>query len=145
MQDRAETAMPLFSLFSGGTAHGCTEDDDYDVDDVEVLQLVSLIDSRRRPEGSSGARCKTTGARAEARAVGTTQPLAPEVSFGHLGHQAAGSGGRIDPPHDRKKTICLGVLLLICALRVIWAWVSEIPEQARQSCKAICRRDKAGR
>ena len=88
MQDRAETAMPLFSLFSGGTAHGCTEDDDYDVDDVEVLQLVSLIDSRRRPEGSSGARCKTTGARAEARAVGTTQPLAPEVSFGHLGHQA---------------------------------------------------------
>ena len=86
MQDRAETAMPLFSLFSGGTAHGCTEDDDYDVDDVEVLQLVSLIDSRRRPEGSSGARCKTTGARAEARAVGTTQPLAPEVSFGHLGH-----------------------------------------------------------
>ena len=87
MQDRAETAMPLFSLFSGGTAHGCTEDDDYDVDDVEVLQLVSLIDSRRRPEGSSGARCKTTGARAEARAVGTTQPLAPEVSFGHLGHE----------------------------------------------------------
>ena len=88
MQDRAETAMPLFSLFSGGTAHGCTEDDDYDydVDDVRVLQLVSLIDSRCRPEGSSGARCKTTGARAEA-AVGTTQPLAPEVSFGHLGHR----------------------------------------------------------
>ena len=78
MQDRAETAMPLFSLFSGGTAHGCTEDDDYDVDDVEVLKLVSLIDSRRRPEGSSGARCKTTGARAEARAVGTTQPLDPK-------------------------------------------------------------------
>ena len=88
MQDRAETAVTLsLSLFCG-TAHGCTEDDDddYDADDVEVLQLVSLIDSRCRPEGSSGARCKTTGARAEA-AVGTTQPLAPEVSFGHLGHQ----------------------------------------------------------
>ena len=60
------------------------------VDDVEgdegVLQLISLIDSRCRPEGSGGARCKTTGARAEARAVGTTQPLAPEESFGHLGH-----------------------------------------------------------
>ena len=87
MQDRAENSDASFSLFSGGTAHGCTEDDDYDVDDVEVLQLVSLIDSRRRPEGSSGARCKTTGARAESRAVGTTQPLAPEVSFGHLGHR----------------------------------------------------------
>ena len=49
--------------------------------------MISLIDSRCRPEGSSGARCKTTGARAEARAVGTTQPLAPEVPFGHLGHQ----------------------------------------------------------
>ena len=49
-------------LLSGGTAHGCIEDGDYDdgVDDAandEVLQLISLIDSRRRPEGSSGARC----------------------------------------------------------------------------------------
>ena len=87
MQDRAETATSL-SLFSRGTAHGCTEDDDYDDydDDVKVLQLISLIDSWCRPEDSSGARCKTTGARAEARAAGTTQPLAPEVSFGHLGH-----------------------------------------------------------
>ena len=53
------------SFFSGGTAHGCTEDDDY-VDDVKgvekVLHLISLIDSRCRPEGSSGARHKTTGA-----------------------------------------------------------------------------------
>ena len=70
---------------SGGTAHGCIEDGDYDdgadgVADDEVLQLISLIDSRCRPEGPSGARYKTTGARAEARAVGTTQPLAPEVS-----------------------------------------------------------------
>ena len=76
-------------LFSSGTAHGCTEDDDH-VDnaegDEEVLQLISLIDSRYRPESSSGARCKTTGARAEARVVGTTQPLAPDVSFGHSGH-----------------------------------------------------------
>ena len=72
------------SIYSGGTAHGFTEEDD-DVDDVEgdeeVLQLISLIDSRCRPEGFSEARCKTTGARAEARAVGTTQPLAPEVSL----------------------------------------------------------------
>ena len=69
------------SLLSGGIAHGCIEDGDYDdyADDVEVLQLISLIDSRCRPDGSSGARCKATGARAEARAVGTTQPLAPEV------------------------------------------------------------------
>ena len=72
------------SLFSGGTALGCTEDAGYADDgegDEEVLQLISLIDSRCRPEGSSGARCKTTGARAEARAVGTIQPLAPEVTF----------------------------------------------------------------
>ena len=101
MQDRAETAMPLFSLFSGGTAHGCTEDDDYDVDDVEVLQLVSLIDSRRRPEGSSGARCKTTGARAEARAVGTTQPLAPEVSLRTSGPLRPHSRYRMDSMLDR--------------------------------------------
>ena len=83
-------------LLSGGTARGCIEDEDCDggVDDVEddeVLQLISLIDSRCRPEGSSGARYKTTGARAEARAVGTTQPVAPEVSFGHLGHSFAGA------------------------------------------------------
>ena len=74
------------SLFSGGTAHGCTGDGDY-VDDVEggeeVPQFISLIDSRCRQEGYSGERCKTTGARAGVRAVGTTQPLAPEVSFGH--------------------------------------------------------------
>ena len=78
------------SLLSGGTAHGCIEDGDYDdyVDDAEVLQLISLIESRCRSEGSSGARCKATGARAETREAGTTQPLAPEVSFGHLGHQA---------------------------------------------------------
>ena len=82
----------FLSLFSGGTARGCTEDDDY-VDyvkgDEEVLLLISLIDSRWRPECSSGARYETTGARAEARAVGTTQPLAPEMPFGHLGHSVA--------------------------------------------------------
>ena len=72
-------------LLSGGTAHGCIEDDDYvnDVADDEVLQLKPLIDSRCLRDGSSGARCKTTGARAKARAVGTTQPFAPEVFFGH--------------------------------------------------------------
>ena len=77
------------SLLSGGAAHGYTEDDEYDVyvdgvgDDEEVLQLISLIDLRCRQGGSSGARRKATGARAEARAVGTTHPLALEVSFGH--------------------------------------------------------------
>ena len=82
MQDRAEQRSLSLSLFSGGTAHGCTEEDDYvgyAEGDEEVLHLISLIDSRCRPEGSSGARFKTTGARAEARAIGTTQPLAPEV------------------------------------------------------------------
>ena len=79
-----QTELPQTSiLLFGGTAHGCIEDCDYnggvdDVADDEVLQLISLIDSRCRPEGSSGARCKTTGARAEARAVGTTQPLHPK-------------------------------------------------------------------
>ena len=76
------------SLLSGGTAHGFIEEGDYDdyvgvVEYDKVLKLISPIDSRCRPEGSSGARYKTTGARAEARAVGTTHPLAPEVSFGH--------------------------------------------------------------
>ena len=74
------------SLVSGGTAHSFTEDDDYIDDgegDEEALQLISLIDSRCRPGGSSGARYTTTGARAEARTAGTTQPLAPEVSIGH--------------------------------------------------------------
>ena len=72
-------------LLSGGTAHGFTEDGDYGgcAGGAEVLQLILLTDSRCRPEGSSGARCKATGARAEACTVGTTQPLAPEVSFGH--------------------------------------------------------------
>ena len=85
--------MSLSLSHSGGTAYGCTEDDayiDYVEGDEEVLINISLIDSRCRPEGPSGARYKTTGARAEARAVGTTQPLAPEVSFGHLGHQVYG-------------------------------------------------------
>ena len=78
---------------SGGIAHGCTEVDGGVADagvDKEVLQSVSLTDSRCRPGGSSEARFKTTGARAEARVVGTTQPLAPEVSMkrtGHLGHR----------------------------------------------------------
>ena len=68
MQERAELSISS-SLFSVG----CTEDYVDDVDgDEEVLQLTSLIDSRCRPEGPSGGRYKTTGARVEARAVGTT-------------------------------------------------------------------------
>ena len=42
------------SLFSGGTAHGCTEDDNYVGDaegDEEVLQLISLVDSRWSTRG----------------------------------------------------------------------------------------------
>ena len=53
MQDRAGSAISL-SLFSGGTARGCTEDGDYDGDaesDEEVLQLISLIDSRWSTRG----------------------------------------------------------------------------------------------
>ena len=72
----------LPSLASGGTAHGCTGDDGavggsggYE----EVVQLISPVDSQFRPGGSSESRKKMTGARAEARAVGTTKHLAPEV------------------------------------------------------------------
>ena len=94
-----EPALPDSKFFFGGATYSCTGDDDY-ADDVEgdedVLQLISLIDSRRRPEGSSGERCKTTGARAEARAV-ITQPLAPEVPLiltGHLGHRVPRTRGK---------------------------------------------------
>ena len=70
-------------LFSSCAPCGYSEGDG-GVDDVlgskEVLYLISQnIDSRCRPGGSSEARRKTTGARAEARAVDTTQLLAPEA------------------------------------------------------------------
>ena len=48
-----------------------------------------------RPGKASEARRKAAGGRGQARADVPTQSLAPEVAFGHLGHEVSAVGEHI--------------------------------------------------